>query len=87
MKEIRNKTSRPIKIPLPGGKKLFVGPGHVAQIADNAVDDPHVQQLVEDGSIEILGSGERHLADSPDSAGREQTHGNIKTVRRSRGDR
>ena len=59
MKEIRNKTSQPIQIPLPGGKKLFLGPNKLAQITDKALAQPSVQRLVEEESIEILGEGER----------------------------
>lgn len=87
MKEIRNKTKRPIKVPLPGGKTLFLGPANVAQIADRALEHERVKELVADGSIEVVGEGERHLDGSQGGAGREHTHGNTKTVRRSRGDR
>lgn len=59
MRDVRNKTMRPLRIPLPGGKVLHLGPQKVAQIADNALEHAGVQRLVKDGRIEILGKGER----------------------------
>lgn len=87
MREIRNKTSRALRIPLPGGKSLFVGPAKVAQIADNAVEHASVKKLVEDGSIEILGSAGGHSGDTSSTKGRAHTKGTTKTLPRSRGDR
>lgn len=65
MKEIRNKTTRPVRIALPGGKALHLGPSKVAQIADNAVKHAGVKKLIEAGTIEILGEGERTEAGGP----------------------
>jgi hypothetical protein len=59
MKEIRNKTGQPIRVPLPGGKTLFLGPGKQAQVADKALELGSMKKLVEAGSIEILIDGER----------------------------
>ncbi len=59
MREVLNKTMQPVRIPLPGGRVLHLGPGKVAQIADNAAQHPSVQRLVESGTIEVLGEGER----------------------------
>ena len=67
MKEIRNTTTGPIRVSLPGGKILHLGPGNVAQIADNAVEHGGVARLVEAGTIEIMGDGDR--ADGPSAAG------------------
>lgn len=87
MRELRNKTSRPLRIPLPGGKSLFVGPAMVAQIADNAVEHASVKKLVEDGSIEILGSGGGHPGDTSSAKGQAHTKSANKTFLRGRGDR
>ena len=87
MKEIRNKTPRPLRIQLPGGKILHLGPSQVAQIADNAAEDPAVQKLVEEGSIELLGEGERPTGSRGPGAARTETHGSGKTFRRGQGDR
>ena len=58
MKTIRNKTARPIRVPLPRGKILHLGPSLEAQIADNAVEHAALKKLVKAGTIEILGEGE-----------------------------
>ena len=39
MTTVSNKTQRPVSIPLPGGKTLYLGPGKTGQIAMKAVDD------------------------------------------------
>ena len=46
MKEIRSTSSLPLKVPLPGGKTLHLGPRNVAQVADNAVDHPGLKKLI-----------------------------------------
>jgi hypothetical protein len=65
VKEIRNKTTRPIRVALPGGKSLHLGPAKVAQIADGAVTHAGVKKLIEAGAIEIIGEGERTEAGGP----------------------
>lgn len=89
MRVIVNKTQKPIKIPLPGGKFLHLGPLKTGEIADNAVDRPAVQKLVKAGEIEILGVGE-HPSGGPDAAGggHESTHGHApSTLVRPKGNR
>ena len=87
MKEIRNITARALRIPLPGGKSVFVGPNNVAQIADNAAEHASIQKLVADGSIEILGSGDSVAGKKGSAVTRAQTQGNTKSFRRGSGDR
>ena len=55
MQSIRNISRGPVKVRLPGGKVLFLGPGKTGEIADKALDHPGVKELVDQGSIEILG--------------------------------
>ncbi len=55
--ELLNKTKRPLTVPLPGGKKLFLGPGRTGQVASKAADHPPLKALVDAGDIEILDSG------------------------------
>lgn len=87
MLEIQNKSSRPVRISLPGGKTLHLGPAQSAQIADNAAEHPGIQKLVADGVIEILGEGEK-LTGSTDSGGaKRRTQGGAKSIRRAQGDR
>ncbi len=57
MKTILNKTRKPVSVPLPGGKRLFLSPGKTGQIASNASDHPPLIALVEAGEIEILDEG------------------------------
>jgi hypothetical protein len=88
MKEIRNKTGRPVRVPLPGGKVLHLGPAMVAQISDGALERENVQKLVKDGTIEVVGEGERTGSSGGTGSGPERTRGRGKTpFRRSHGDR
>ena len=89
MKTVRNKTPRPLRVPLPRGKVLHLGPSMEAQIADNAVEHAAVKKLVKTGTIEILGEGERPTeggGSAPHIA--EQKHGRAKsTLIRGSGER
>ncbi len=51
--DITNKAKRPIVVPLPGGRKLFLGLGQTAKLAPAAVDHPPVQELVKSGDAEL----------------------------------
>ena len=55
--EICNKTKRPLRIPLPAGKKLHLGPGKTGQITAKAAEHPPLKKLIEAGEVEILDSG------------------------------
>ena len=55
--DILNKTRRPLSVPLPGGKKLFLGPGKCGQITAKAVDHPPLQAMIEAGDLEIADLG------------------------------
>ncbi|HIF39503.1 MAG TPA: hypothetical protein EYQ74_00215 [Planctomycetes bacterium] len=55
--EIKNTTKRPIKVPLPAGKRLFLKPGEKGQITPKAAEHPPVKKLIDEGSIEILDVG------------------------------
>ena len=57
MKTITNKTRAPLSVPLPGGKKLHLGPGKNGQIADNALDHPQLKKLLDAGDIAVVGGG------------------------------
>ena len=61
MKTIRNTTLRSLSVPLPRGKKLFLGPLKVGEIATPAAEHPPLKAMVEVGDLEILGEGERPL--------------------------
>jgi len=57
MKEIRNTTHKPIRVPLPQGKTLHLGPLHEGQVTVATLDHPPFKALVESGDLEILGDG------------------------------
>ena len=59
MTTVSNKTKRPLSIPLPGGRKLHLGPGKSGEIAANAAEHPQLKKLVDAGEIEILAEGQR----------------------------
>lgn len=58
MKAIVNKTHDPLKIPLPKGKFLHLGPLKSGHISDHDDDHPPLQKLVEAGQIEIFDENE-----------------------------
>lgn len=53
--EITNKTKKPLSIPLPGGKKLHLGPGKTGQVSPKAVDHPALKKLIDAGEVEAQG--------------------------------
>jgi len=57
VKTILNKTTRPIKVPLPLGKTLRLGPHKSGKIGTKAVDHPPLAKLVAAGDLEIIGDG------------------------------
>ena len=58
--DITNKTNRPISVPLPRGKKLFLGPAKTGQVNAKAAQYPPVAKLIEAGDLEIDGTGRQH---------------------------
>ncbi len=62
MKSIKNKTNGPLRVPLPRGKVLHLGPQRTGQINDPAADHPPFKKLVEDGKIEIVEEGAQAAA-------------------------
>jgi len=59
MKTVSNKTQRPLSVPLPGGKKLHLGPGKTGQISFTAADYAPLKKLVDAGEIEITDEAAR----------------------------
>ena len=68
MKTLINKTRAPIKIVLPGGKALRLGPGKAGQIRDEDADADAVKKLVEAGALEMHHGG-GHAAGGGTSGG------------------
>ena len=51
---IINKTRRPIKISLPRGKTLYLGPSGRGQVQDDTLERPAFKKLIEAGDVEVL---------------------------------
>ena len=89
MKTVINKTSTPLKVPLPRGKSLRLGPRQAGQIRNEAADHPALKKLIDAGKIELAeaGSHERN-AGWQGSAPHETTQAQRKSsFRQKTGDR
>jgi hypothetical protein len=53
MRTVKNLSATPLRIPLPGGKTLHLGPGQSASIRDSAGDHPALKKLCDDGQLEL----------------------------------
>ena len=81
MKTIANKTRKPLKIRLPGGKTLHLGPLKSGQISDQAADDDSIRRLVKAKEIEIVGeAGHGHAAGESAGSVPEASHGHPPTT-------
>ncbi|MGH7789475.1 MAG: hypothetical protein ACRERC_21565 [Candidatus Binatia bacterium] len=54
MPTISNKTTKPLSIPLPGGKKLHLGPKANAQVSPRAAEHAPLKKLIEAGEVELV---------------------------------
>jgi len=76
MKTIRNTTHKPLRVPLPRGKVLHLGPQKTGEIAAGAEEHPPLVKLIEAGEIEVLGEGEHeHPSAAPSEAVHASTQG------------
>ena len=73
MATILNKTRRPLRVPLPGGKLLRLAPLRRGEVNSKALQHPPLQALVEAGEIEVthegksggsMGGGSKGLSDA-----------------------
>lgn len=89
MKTIENKSHRPIKVPLPQGKFLHLGPGKKGQVADHAEGHPGFKRLLDAGDIEIIEAGGRPVGPGDgEGGGHPSTQGHVpRTSVSTRGDR
>lgn len=55
--DIKNCTKKPLSLPLPGGKKLFLGPGKTGQVTPKALEFKPLQKLIDSGEVETIGEG------------------------------
>ncbi len=88
MKTVVNKTRAPLRIPLPRGKSLHLGPNKTGQVADSAEEHAALKKLVEAGKIEIFDGGDTQRGATGESTvTHETTHGRTKSGIRKSGDR
>jgi len=83
MKTIKNLTYRPLRIALPGGKTLHLGPAKSAKVADAAIERPAVKKLIDAGEIEVEGSARGEGGGSGGGGGEASsvaTHGHPPTT-------
>ena len=62
--DITNKTKRPLRVPLPGGKTLFLQPGKTGQVTPKALEHGPLVKLLEAGDLECA-EGEHGPASKP----------------------
>jgi hypothetical protein len=88
MKTVVNKTHAPLKVPLPYGKSLRLGPNKTGQIADSAAEHPALKKLIEAKKIEVFDGGTTSKGAGGDGSARhEVTHGHAQSGIRKSGDR
>ena len=54
MPVIKNIAKKPLSVRLPGGKRLFLGPGKEGKIGARADEHPPIVALIEAGELEIV---------------------------------
>ena len=57
-----NKTQRPVRIALPRGKTLHLGPGGRGRIHDDALERPALKKMIEAGQVEVISDDGREGA-------------------------
>ena len=76
MKTILNKTHAPLRVPLPRGKTLHLGPGQSGQIANEHLDHKPLKRLLDTGKVEVYDGGPTQAATRERGrAPHESTHG------------
>ena len=81
MKSIRNKTRKPLKISVPGGKFLHLGPAKTGQVSDQAAEAASLLRLIKSGDIELLGDeASGQTEGGTGSAIHSATHGHPQTT-------
>ena len=79
VKKIRNATQGPLRVPLPQGKILHLGPNQSGEISHKDVDHPPFQKLVTAGQVVVEDSGDTGHVDHEHGKGpHSSTHGHHK---------
>lgn len=68
--EIRNTSKGPLKVPLPGGKRLFLAVGATGNVTAKAADHPPLKALVEAGDLEVTGGAARGASATTERGGK-----------------
>ncbi len=68
-KTIVNKTLGSLKIPLPRGKALHLGPNQEGHISPHDADHPPLKELIEAGKVEIMDDPDNEAVPSPSRRG------------------
>ena len=87
--EIKNTDKRPLKVPLPAGKRLFLKPGEKGRITPKSAEHPPLKKLIDEGVIEVLdvGRGSSKSAGGGGGISGSQDAGGSGTGMRKTGDR
>jgi hypothetical protein len=76
MKSVVNKTLKPIRISLPGGRTLHLGLAGRGQVPDDALQRPALKKLIEAGAIEVIEQDRQSLdAETGSTRVRRSTQG------------
>jgi hypothetical protein len=78
VKTVVNKTRSPLKIELPRGKSLRLGPDGSGRIRDEDAEHEPVKKLLAAGDIEIVAAGTHTGTAGPGSTGRSQGRPNVR---------
>ena len=89
MRTIVNKTHRPLKVRLPQGRVLHLGPLKEGRVPPQALESPGIKKLVEAGDLEVMGSESRSSSATrgTGNAATDTLGHHPSTAVRSRGDR
>ena len=89
IKTVVNKTRKPIRLSLPRGKTLYLGPSASGQVHDEVPERPQFKKLIKDGEIEVVDQGQASVtAGKTSNQVRESTPGHApKRIVTRKGDR
>jgi hypothetical protein len=88
MPVVHNKTRKPIRVPLGGGKVLHLGPDGTGQVSPQATERPAFRRLLEQDEIELVAEGGSGDSGSTETGGvRGSTRGHKPPQIQRRGDR
>lgn len=88
MKVVRNKTRKPIRVPLGEGKVLHLSPGKSGNVSPQAAERPAFLKLLERGEIELLTDSEAADSESGNTGHiHGAKHGHQQRRSQRRGDR